>query len=114
MNFDFLKQNFKDNTLNEFTYKSPFRNIESYNDFKTILNNGKYGPIRKEEPYRPFELKYNGYLHFDHGNYNNIPETHKYYNLNRYITPSYRDYEIGNKKGPLTKLFEKESYRKYR
>ena len=36
MNFDFLKQNFKDNTLNEFTYKSPFRNIESYNDFKTI------------------------------------------------------------------------------
>ena len=34
MNFDFLKQNFKDNTLNEFTYKSPFRNIESYNDLK--------------------------------------------------------------------------------
>ena len=41
-----------------------------------------------------------------------MPETHKYYNLNRYITPSYRDYEIGNKKGPLTKLFEKRELQK--
>ena len=107
MNFDFLKQNFKDNTLNEFTYRSFFRNMENYNDFKTIFNDVQYGPIRKEEPYRPFELKYNEYLHFDHGNYNNMPETHKYYNLNRYIPPSCKDYEIGNKKGPLNRLFEK-------
>ena len=48
MNFDFLKQNFTDNTLNEFTYRSPFRNMENYNDFKTILNNVQYGPIRKK------------------------------------------------------------------
>jgi len=107
MSLYFVDNSLKNNTFNEFSYKSVFRNMDSYYDFKKILNNRKYGEVLKPKPKEPLSLKYNGSLPFDHGNFNNEPETHKFFNLNRYIPPSYRDYEIGNKKGTLARVFER-------
>jgi len=107
MNPDIFKNSLNDNTLNAFSYKSPFRNLEANYNLKKTLNNAQYGPIMKLLPStREMTLKYNGSLPFDHGNYNNMPEVHKFYNLNRYIPPSYRDYEIGDKHGVLYRVIQ--------